>query len=309
MINFNGLKYLKESVPPLLKLNYQHYELIIADNGSADGSLEYIKAHRQIKLVSSPRYREKNYACNYAISQAEGDYILLLDNDVVITDPDILSRLLQMYTSLPEIGALGLAVHDRGINDSNRYGSYFGYYFIREIKRIPVDAVGRYHGSQVPATGGQIFIKKSLWQEIGGYDDHLKFGGDDNDLGIRLTLFGYRNYLYSETNQVHIGIEERTDNTKYARKFRDTYYAHLYTIVKNYGMANMVAAMVIYPLFTMLKSVKQSISRKNIGPVKAFFHGYGLFILNLPHAIQKRREIQARRVIKTDTFLVHPPKA
>ena len=117
MINFNGLKYLKESVPPLLKLNYQHYELIIADNGSADGSLEYIKAHRQIKLVSSPRYREKNYACNYAISRAGGDYILLLDNDVVITDPDILSRLLQMYTSLPEIGALGLAVHDRGINE------------------------------------------------------------------------------------------------------------------------------------------------------------------------------------------------
>ncbi len=308
MINFNGIDYLKETIPPLLCMNYPEYELIVADNGSADGSIGYISGIPKIRLIHSPRYREKNYACNYAISHASGKYILLLDNDVIITDRDILSKLVSMYESLPGIGALGLAVHDRGIDKSSRYGTYFGYYFIREVQKIPLNNVKSHHGLPVPATGGQIFIKKSLWREIGGYDDHLKFGGDDNDLGIRLSLFGYTNYLYADTNQVHIGIGERTANEKYTKKFRDTYYAHLYTIVKNYSTFNMIAAMMVYPLFTILKSLKQAVSRRNFGPIWAFFQGYRLFLINLPFALARRKEIQKNRIVKRDIFLSSPAR-
>ena len=306
MVNFNGFPYLKETIPPLLNLNYPNYEFIIIDNGSTDGSIEYINQFPNILLLKSPRYREKNYACNHAIKHAKGQYILLLDNDIIIIDTDILLKLFTMHESLKDVGALGLAVHDRGIPLSNRYGSYFGYYFIREIKKIPVQQIKNYHGFQVPATGGQIFIRKALWEKIGGYDDHLKFGGDDNDLGIRLSLYGYRNYIYTQTNQIHIGLAERLDNKKYPKKFRDTYYAHLYTIVKNYKTINMATALIVYPLFTMLKSVKQSFLRKHPGPLWAFFQGFWLFIKNLPYALNKRKEIQKKRIIKKDVYLTRP---
>ena len=308
MLNFNGKEYLKRSIPAVQNLNYQDHEFIIVDNGSDDGSIEFIEKQNSIRLIKSPRYREKNFACNYAIEQAYGDFILLLDNDIVLVDPDIIQKLITMYTNYDKPGVIGLAVHDENINLSSRYGSYFGYYFIKEVKKYSTEQIKKFHGMVVPATGGQIFIRKSLWLEIGGYDSHLKFGGDDNDLGIRLSLLGYKNYLYSKSNQVHIGINERLDNLNYKRKFKLIFYAHLYTIVKNYRFFNMIISLNIYFCFTVLKAIKQALLRKHFGPISGFFRGFALFLKNLPHAIEKRKCIQKNRTVNHDIFLkIKPP--
>jgi GT2 family glycosyltransferase len=309
ILNYNGKKYLQQTLPAVVKLDYPSYETIVVDNGSDDGSLEYISTFKKIKLIRSPRFKEKNYACNYAIGKAKGEFILLLDNDVVIVDKKILNRLIDFYNSTVNPGAIGLAVHDEKVPVSSRYGTFFSYYFIREVRKYTIEKIRSLHGSIVPATGGQIYIKKDLWENTGGYDDHLKFGGDDNDLGIRLTLLGYNNYLYSDTNQVHIGINERTDNRKYRQKFTDMFYAHLYTMTKNYRLINLIPSIPVYTGFTLLKAIKQSVQRKDPGPIWAFSKGLYLFLSNIKSAFLKRKHIQTVRVIKKDIFLkMKPPK-
>jgi len=309
VVNYNGRKYLERTLPALQKVKYDCFDISVVDNGSDDGSIDYISTFTNIRLIKSPRFKEKNFACNYAISRSNGEFILLLDNDIVLVDPDILNKLIFFYNSISNPGAIGLAVHDDGILKSSRYGSYFSYYFIREVKKYSIDEIKILHGIKVAATGGQIFIKKELWKRNGGYDDHLKFGGDDNDLGIRLTILGYNNYLYSETNQLHIGLNERIDNIKYMQKFSDMFYAHLYTMTKNYRLKNLVPSLFIYTGFTFLKAIKQSFQRRDVGPFLSFFKGFILFIINLKINIEKRNTMQKMRIIKNDIYLkMLPPR-
>jgi hypothetical protein len=309
MLNYNGLNYLKRTIPPLLELDYPNYEFIIVDNGSTDGSIEFIKGFNEIKLIKSPILREKNFACNYAVKKAKGEYIFLCDNDLLIKNNQIISDLVNDYNSLEGTGSLTVAFVNEGENTTKGYGSFLGFYFIKETKYLDVETVKKLRHVKIGYPSGiGIFISKRKWNEVGGYDSHLKFGGDDNDLGIKLWLMGYNNYLYSKTLQVHIGMVERADNKKYSLKWKEMFYAHLYTITKNYSFSNMLLALFCYSLFAFLKSIKQSVQRLHIGPFLAFFQGYYLFFKNLRVAIKKRKIIQSKRVIKDDVFLkIKPP--
>ncbi len=310
MLNYNGLKYLERTIQPILELDYPNYEFIIVDNGSTDGSLEFINKFERIRLIQSPRLREKNFACNYAIKNAKGDYILLLDNDILIQEKTILNSLIVRCTICERVGSIGLSLIEEGYKKSKSYGQYMGLYFTKETKKIDIKLISHYDNINIGfPSGGALFIKKFLWQQVGGYDDHLKFGGDDNDLGIKLWIFGFRNYLYSKSIQIHLGLPERQDTKKYSLKSKDMFYAHLYTIVKNYSLTNMIITLCCYSCFAFIKSIKQSIQRSHAGPFQAFFQGYYLFLRDLPIAIRKRKEIQSKRIIKRDIFLkIKPPK-
>lgn len=310
IVNYNGLAYLKKTIPPILQLDYPRYEAIVVDNGSTDGSIEFIKKTEGISLLQSPRLREKNFACNYGITHAAGDYVLLLDNDVVINEKKILNNLYTFYKSSDNVGCIGLAAYNEGDVCSKNYGSFLGYCFIKEKSCLRFSKIKELHGIEIGFPAGiAIFISSDIWKHVGGYDEHLIFGGDDNDLGIKLSLMGYKNYLYSNSIQIHIGMPERGNNTKYALKWKEMFYAHLYTIAKNYSFHAMLVTLFLYSFFGFFKSVKQSLFRHDVHPFLSFFSGYYIFLINLPTAIEKRKEIQSKRIVKFDRFLkIKPPE-
>lgn len=310
MLNYNGLKYLKQTIKPILNQTYPNFEFIIVDNGSTDGSIKYIKKQKKIKLIISPKLREKNFACNYAIKRAKGEYIFLLDNDLLVKNNFLLINLINFSKKFSSFGCISLAFMDKGVEKSKYYGGYFDFYFIKELKSRSKHELKKMNKAIIPYPhGASLFITKKIWEEVGGYDSYLKFGGDDNDLGIRLWLKGYKNYLYSETLQLHLGLPERQDNKKYSLKWREMVYAHLYTILKNYKLLNTIIVLNSFCIFAFLKSVKQSLFRLHYGPFFAYFQGIYLFLKNLPHTLKMRKRIQSKRVIKEDIFLkIKPPK-
>lgn len=310
MLNYNGLKYLKRTILPILNLDYANYEFIIVDNGSTDGSIEFIKEFKKIRIIQSPKIAEKNFACNYAIDKARGKYILLLDNDIIIKSNQIINELVTLSKTKEKVGEIGLAFFNEGEELTTNYGEFLGYYFTKQLRAIEANKLKKYNGKEISyADGIGIFIKKSVWKEVNGYEEHLKFGGDDNDLGIRLWLMGYKNYLFANSFQVHIGLLERKDNKKYSLKFKEMFYANLYTIGKNFRFSNMLLTLIGHSIIMFLKSIKQSVFRLNTGPFFAFFQGFYLFLRNLPSVIKKRKEIQSKRVVKDDIFLkIIPPK-
>jgi glycosyltransferase involved in cell wall biosynthesis len=305
MLNYNGLQYLKKTISPILKLDYPNYEFIIVDNGSIDGSIEFVKKNKKIKLIHSPRLRQKNFACNYAIDKANGKFILLLDNDCEICEKDLLINLLKMYQSLCKVGAICLSFFNSGESVSQGYGGFINrIYFITNNRSLKKSVIKKLHKIEIVVPHGLgFFIKKSVWREVLGYDDYLAFGGDDTDLGLKLSIFGYKNYLYAKKLQKHIGMKERQDDFKYALKFQQMFYGHLYPIVKNCRFFTILTSSFGFFIYSFFKSVKQSIMRRNIRPSLSFFIGYYLFLKNLPIALKKRKFIQSKRVIKQDLFI------
>lgn len=310
MLNYNGLKYLKRTIHSILKLDYPNYEFIIVDNGSNDESIKFIKKFKKIRLIKSPRLREKNFACNYAIKKARGKYILLLDNDSLIMERELLNSLLIKYNQNKKTGLIGLSFVDEGEDKIISYGLYFSKYFTKELRKLSLCEVKSLDGNFIGYPDGKgFFIKKSIWLTLGGYDENLIFGGDDNDVGIKSWLFGYKNYLYSRTIQLHLGKFERKDTVKYSLKIKEIFWAVLVTIIKDFKLKNVLIILPIYSFFMFIKLIKQSIFRFDLRPFLAFFQGYYLFLKSFPYALKQRKIIQSKRKIKEDIFLkIKPPK-
>jgi GT2 family glycosyltransferase len=224
-----------------------------------------------------------------------------MDNDSLIVNNNLILELIRRYTK--KTGVIGLAFHDEDSKYSNSLG-YLGYYYIKLNKKIDLNNIKKYDSCEIGFPEGKaLFISRARWMEVGGYDNHLMFGGDDSDLGIKLWLKGYKNYFYSKTIQVHLGSPERQNNKKYFLKWKEMLYAHLYTVVKNYTFLNMLITLFGLSIFGLLKSIKQSVQRESMGPLFSFLGGYYLFLKNLPIAIKKRKIIQKQRVMKDDIFL------
>ncbi|HSA77647.1 MAG TPA: glycosyltransferase, partial [Nitrospirota bacterium] len=92
-MNWNGKHHLEECLESLRQQTFQDFEIILVDNGSRDGSVEYIRErYREVKLV--PLSVNKGFAGgnNAGIRIASGNYIALLNNDTK-TDPAWLENL------------------------------------------------------------------------------------------------------------------------------------------------------------------------------------------------------------------------
>lgn len=310
MVNYNGLNYLKKTIKPILNLNYPNYEFIIVDNGSNDGSIQYINSFKRIKLIKSPKFREKNFACNYAIKKSKGTYILLLDNDALIHEKNILGSLIEESEKINDFGCFSISYHNPNENILH-IGLFLSYFLVKiMVPKYFIKNKKNLHLIKISAPLGiSIFIKKETWSKINGYDSATPFGAEDIDLGIKIILLGLNNYSYTKSIMTHLGMPERKDNKKYCWKFKNLVYSNLYLILKNYSTFNTFLSLFFYSFFAFFKSIKQSIKRKNICPFFSFFQGYYLFLKNMAYGLKKRKEIQLKRIIKKDIFLkIMPPK-
>lgn len=303
VVNWNGIFYLKKTIPSLLKIKYPNLEIIVVDNGSTDESISFLRKYKKISIINNPITRSKNYGANLGISKAKGEFILLLDNDALIEDEEIIFDLIALHATQEKIGVIGLSFVDEGQNTSKSYGNPMGFYYIKESKSIPLTDIQKMNGKYIAFPEGKgLFIKRDTWIKIGGYDDLIPFGGDDSDLGIRLWIYGYKNILYSKNIQTHIGQSERKDNKKYALKLQDMIVGHLSSIIKNFSFINMCLTLVGFSIFAFLKVMKQAINRKYPRVVFSFFFAHLIFLKNLKKLLKKRSQIQSRRVT-SDIFL------
>ena len=311
IINYKGFDYLKRTIAAVKEFTYENYEIVVVDNGEDTECLRFLKNCSEVTLLKSPQLREKNFACNYGVQNAQGEYILLLDNDVIFEEKYLLQNLLETFSKAKKVGCLALAFRNENEQKTKGYGNqitYFGGAIFR--KKLTPQQVKTMHLHQVSAPCGEggIFFKKKVWREIGGYDEQLPFGGDDKDIGIRSMLYGYKNYLYAKTLSIHTGIAKRTDAKKFSWQFTYIICGMWYVIIKNFRFPNMCISLVCTFVLFFLRSIKQSVMRLSLLPLGAFLRAIFLLFYNLPEAIRKRKKLQVRRVIADDLFLEIKPQ-
>lgn len=83
--NFNGKKYLKDCLDALLRQDFPSFEIVVVDNGSKDGSVQYLgRNYPQVRLIALEENTGFCGAVNVGIRTSQAKYILLLNNDTIV---------------------------------------------------------------------------------------------------------------------------------------------------------------------------------------------------------------------------------
>jgi len=194
--------------------SYQNFEIIGVSNNSEDArTFERIKHFEQAD--SRVRFVEKNVPfnfsaiCNYGAEQANGDYLVLLNNDIEIISPDWIERMLE-HAQRPEIGAVGskLLYPDGRIQHAGVVAGMVGAAG-HPHKFFPDNHIG-YHGrlqmvyNVSAVTGAMMMMHTDKFKEVGGLDeDNLAVAYNDIDLCLKLLDQGYFNVFTPHAKATH----------------------------------------------------------------------------------------------------------
>lgn len=179
------------------KTSYPAYEILVIDNGSTDAEALRLMRDYATRVVPFPGSFNFSRANNLGARAAKGEFLVLLNNDTEIVTSNWLEHLLY-YAAQPDVGAAGalLVYDDRTVQHG---GVALGIRGTADhlMRGFPLDADG-YAGSLVCArevsavTAACMMIRKSLFDEIGGLNEHFFTAYQDLDLCLRLRARGLR---------------------------------------------------------------------------------------------------------------------
>ena len=215
ILNWNGRKYLEQFLPSVLASSYPNLEIIIGDNASTDDSVSFLKAnYPQLRIIQN----DQNYGFaggyNRILAQVDADYFILLNSDVEVTE-NWIYPVVQLMQSESQIAAAQpkiLSYHDKkSFEYAGAAGGlidFLGYPFCRgRIFDTLEKDLGQYDVAKEVfwASGAALFIKKTAWIEIGGFDEDFFAHMEEIDLCWRLKNRGYQIWYCPDAKVYHVG--------------------------------------------------------------------------------------------------------
>ncbi len=216
ILNFNGEDHLRRFLPSVVKHTPEWVDIIVADNGSSDGSCSVIESE------FSPRVEllrlEKNYGFaagyNIALERLNHDIFILLNSDVEVT-ANYVEPLLQDLLSSDDIAAVAPKLRSVAEPEKFEYAGaaggyidYLGYPFCRGrvMGDIEVDR-GQYDDSRdlFWVSGAAFVCRGSVFKELGGFDSDFFAHMEEIDLCWRMQLAGYRVRIVPKSVVYHLG--------------------------------------------------------------------------------------------------------
>lgn len=315
IITWNSLSYIKQTLPALLKQKYSDIEYIYVDNGSTDGTVEYIKEQieenkgKNIKLIENSENQGISIAKNQGVKASTGEYLLLLDDDMLIENPDFVSNVVEYYKTLDNPAFLMpffLDTEELENGLTMTYGTYYYPFSVKKKKKkIHYQNILNYE-KEIPiaiAQGGAMFVKRDIWNELGGFDESQKFNLDDDDISTRALVYGYTNYLYNKEYIIHLGLSKRKDPKRYAWNDRTYYSGKAKSILKNFNPFTVLWMLFLFTGRALTEALYHSIQMKHANIFISNIYSIYLFVRDIPDTLKKRRVIQKHRKISDSKIL------
>jgi len=209
ILTFNELKYTRECIESIKRHTPEPHEVIFVDNASKDGTVKWLRKivakHTNYRLIENDKNEGFAKGCNQGIEASSGEYILLLNNDVVVTD-NWLSGMLECLNSAPDTGIVGpmtnnisgpQKIRDVDYKTMGRMHDYAKLF--REMHRYRRIAFRR-------IVGFCMLFRRQLADKIGLLDTSFGTGNfEDDDYCLRAALAGYRNLVAGDVFIHHYG--------------------------------------------------------------------------------------------------------
>ena len=205
--NYNGMKFLGPCLDSLRKQTMKEFDIIVVDDASEDGSVDYIREnYPEVKVIE----RESNggfcRTANTGVRAASSDYVLLLNNDTV-AEPGFVEGLYSGISGNEKIFSCSACMLRAGepeiLDGAGDLYNIIGWAFARGQGRPAAEYESP--ANVFSSCGGAAIYNRRLFIELGMLDEeHISYL-EDLDIGYRARINGYRNMYIPSAKVLHVG--------------------------------------------------------------------------------------------------------
>ena len=258
IVNYNVKYYVGQCIDSVRRaLQGIDSEIIVVDNHSRDGSVDYLSKIEGVRIIESGHNLGFSKANNIAIRQSTAEYVLMLNPDTIVAE-DAIRMIIDFADSHPQAGGIGVRMHnDWGTTArESRRGlpspmTSF-YKIIGLSKRLPQHRkYGRYYMGWLPwdspsrievVSGACFLVRRKALDEVGLMDEDYFMYGEDIDLSYRLLKGGWENWFVPADIIHYKGESTQKTSFNYVHVF---YNAMLIFMRKHYSH---LSWLIIWPL-------------------------------------------------------------
>ena len=235
--NYNGKKYLNNCLKSIYKNSYQPNEVIVIDNGSTDGSIEFLEAeYKKLKIIRNSKNLGFAKAANQGIRESRNDYVALINNDVTLDKNWLKTFEIQIRKGNKKkvaswcgtvLTADGNIIESRGLSycisgKASNIGN--GERYNKKTGSAPQYIFG--------ASGAATVYNRKAVIKAGLFDNDFFAYQEDVDLSLRLQKMGFRAIFLHEAICYHLGgfTSGKMGNFRQRMVLKNW----IYIIIKNY---------------------------------------------------------------------------
>lgn len=285
-------------------------DIIVIDDASTDDSQEFIKSeHPSVRYFYNSLRRGPAWCKNEGLRHVRYEWILFLDNDIVLRE-DFLSKLLTRASeSQADFYQPKICFHNKPdfINSAGGVSNEWGYGWDRGIYEKDENQYDR-HEDIFFASSAALLTKKSIIERVGGFDTSYFYLSEDYDLCMRILLQGGRGLFVPEARCFH-----RFSYTMGRNSLRVKYLAErnrMLTILKNYHLKTLLY---LAPRLLLIKTKKakdyfQSTQENYFKKICVMAFSWLWIIFNIFPLLKKRVRIQQKRTISDEELFSYMGK-
>jgi len=269
VLNMNGLENLKTLFRSLTKQTYKGFKVLVSDNGSTDGSLEWLRKNK-IKFISNGKNLGFSGGNNVALKKVKTKYVGVFNDDIKL-EPNAIELMLDFLENHPKAGSIqpkllnwnGKLVQSKGLKLT--YGGFPAERdkwspFVRENKDPEeIDA----------AQACCAIYRTDIFRKIGFFDERFNpIYNEDFDVGLSIKKRGYENYYHPQAVVCHKG-GFTAKKMKYSSRL--SFQRNRYKLLEKHGTKKMWLEAILWtPIIAGFYIIRK--------PEPAFFQALGEFL-------------------------------
>ncbi|HDR05497.1 MAG TPA: glycosyltransferase [Candidatus Marinimicrobia bacterium] len=211
ILTYNALKYTRECIASIEAHTNYPYEIIFVDNNSTDGSKkwlkQYVKKNPQHTFIDNRENKGFAGGNNQGVRAAEGEYVLLLNNDVLVSDGwlEDMVHALELDEKIGMVGPVTNHISGRQMLKDVPYKDAAGFHdFAQYVRRENAKRVT----PRRRIAGFAVLMKKTVYEKVGGLDEAYGTGNyEDDDLCLKVRNRGFAIMVHEGVFIHHYGSQ------------------------------------------------------------------------------------------------------